>query len=59
MRCLDNEDGSCTVSYFPTEPGDYEIQIQNDDVAIRGSPFKSRIAGMETPPNLKPVFIMS
>ncbi|XP_059383627.1 filamin-B isoform X3 [Carassius carassius] len=42
--CLDNEDGSCTVSYFPTEPGDYEIQIQNDNVPIRGSPFKSRIA---------------
>ncbi|KTG26106.1 hypothetical protein cypCar_00039678 [Cyprinus carpio] len=44
VRCLDNEDGTCTVSYFPTEPGDYEIQIQNDDVPIRGSPFKSRIA---------------
>uniref|UniRef100_A0A672NFU9 Filamin B, beta (actin binding protein 278) n=1 Tax=Sinocyclocheilus grahami TaxID=75366 RepID=A0A672NFU9_SINGR len=42
--CVDNEDGTCTVSYFPTEPGDYEIQIQTDDVPIRGSPFKSRIA---------------
>ncbi|XP_016320434.1 filamin-A [Sinocyclocheilus anshuiensis] len=44
VRCVDNEDGTCTVSYFPTEPGDYEIQIQTDDVPIRGSPFKSRIA---------------
>ncbi|XP_043080224.1 filamin-A [Puntigrus tetrazona] len=44
VRCLDNEDGTCTVSYFPTEPGDYEIQIQHDDVSIRGSPFKARIA---------------
>ncbi|XP_058619192.1 filamin-A isoform X2 [Onychostoma macrolepis] len=44
VRCVDNEDGTCTVSYFPTEPGDYEIQIQHDDVPIRGSPFKSRIA---------------
>ncbi|XP_050952646.1 filamin-B isoform X3 [Labeo rohita] len=44
VHCLDNEDGTCTVSYFPTEPGDYEIQIQHDDVPIRGSPFKAKIA---------------
>ncbi|KAK2885697.1 hypothetical protein Q8A67_016534 [Cirrhinus molitorella] len=42
--CLDNEDGTCTVSYFPTEPGDYEIQIQHDDMPIQGSPFKAKIA---------------
>lgn len=51
VHCLDNEDGTCTVSYFPTEPGDYEIQIQHDDVPIRGSPFKAKIAGKATPTN--------
>nr|XP_021330210.1 filamin-A isoform X3 [Danio rerio] len=43
VHCLDNEDGTCSVSYLPTEPGDYEIQVQHNDVPIPGSPFKAKI----------------
>ncbi|XP_048033232.1 filamin-B isoform X2 [Megalobrama amblycephala] len=43
VRCLDNADGTCTVSYLPTEPGDYEIQVQHNDMPICGSPFKAKI----------------
>ncbi|XP_056102359.1 filamin-A isoform X1 [Rhinichthys klamathensis goyatoka] len=43
VRCLDNADGTCTVSYLPTEPGDYEIQVQHNEMPIRGSPFKAKI----------------
>ncbi|XDV45848.1 hypothetical protein PO909_013870 [Leuciscus waleckii] len=35
VRCLDNADGTCTVSYLPTEPGDYEIQVQHNEMPIR------------------------
>ncbi|XP_067228456.1 filamin-B isoform X2 [Chanodichthys erythropterus] len=43
VRCLDNADGTCTVSYLPTEPGDYEIQVQHNDMPIRGSPFNAKV----------------
>jgi len=45
---LDNADGTCTVSYIPTEPGDYEIHVQHNEMPIRGSPFKAKITGMAT-----------
>ncbi|XP_035708450.1 filamin-A isoform X3 [Folsomia candida] len=40
MTCKDNRDGSCTVEYVPTEPGDYDISIKFADKDIPGSPFK-------------------
>lgn len=40
MTCKDNRDGSCTVEYIPTVPGDYDISIKFADQAIPGSPFK-------------------
>ncbi|TRZ01404.1 hypothetical protein DNTS_018426 [Danionella cerebrum] len=43
VHCLDNEDGTCTVSYLPTKPGDYQIQVQCNDMPIPGSPFKAKI----------------
>ncbi|XP_022254826.1 filamin-A-like, partial [Limulus polyphemus] len=40
MTCQDNRDGSCTVEYIPTEPGDYDILINFANQSIPGSPFK-------------------
>ena len=40
MTCKDNRDGSCSVEYLPTEPGDYDIGIKFADKHIPGSPFK-------------------
>ncbi|XP_067205883.1 filamin-A isoform X3 [Linepithema humile] len=39
----DNYDGSCTVEYVPTEPGDYEIGIKFAEQNIPGSPFKVEV----------------
>jgi len=39
MNCRDNRDGSCTVEYLPTKPGDYEIAIKFADRPIPGDDF--------------------
>ena len=36
----DNCDGSCSVDYVPTEPGDYDISIKFAGKHIPSSPFK-------------------
>jgi len=36
MNCRDNRDGSCTVEYLPTKPGDYDINIKFADRPIPG-----------------------
>jgi len=43
--CQDNDDGTCTVTYLPTEPGLYNVVVKFDDEHILGSPFTSYIAG--------------
>lgn len=40
MTCKDNRDGSCSVEYVPTEPGEYDVAIKFADNHIPGSPFK-------------------
>nr|CAD7196862.1 unnamed protein product [Timema douglasi] len=40
MTCKDNRDGSCSVEYIPTEPGEYDVSIRFADQHIPGSPFK-------------------
>jgi len=40
MTCKDNRDGSCSVEYVPTEPGEYDVSIKFADQHIPGSPFK-------------------
>lgn len=40
MTCKDNRDGSCSVEYLPTEPGEYDVSIKFSDQHIPGSPFK-------------------
>ncbi|XP_019753210.1 filamin-C-like isoform X3 [Hippocampus comes] len=45
ISCKDNKDGTCTVSYLPTAPGDYIIIVKFDDQHIAGSPFTAKITG--------------
>lgn len=45
INCVDNKDGTCTVSYLPTLPGDYNILVRYNDKHIAGSPFTARITG--------------
>lgn len=39
LQCLDDQDGTCTVLYLPTEHGMYQINVLFDKSHIPGSPF--------------------
>ncbi|XP_075794972.1 filamin-B isoform X6 [Pelodiscus sinensis] len=43
ISCIDNKDGTCTVTYLPTLPGDYSILVKYNDKHIPGSPFTAKI----------------
>ncbi|KAM6947498.1 filamin B a [Lycodopsis pacificus] len=43
ISCVDNKDGTCSVSYVPTLPGDYNILVKYNNKHIAGSPFTARI----------------
>lgn len=43
INCRDNGDGTCSVAYLPTEPGDYTVNITFNDEHIQGSPFQAVI----------------
>ncbi|XP_058488127.1 filamin-B isoform X1 [Solea solea] len=43
ISCVDNKDGTCSVSYLPTLPGDYNILVKYNDAHIAGSPFTARV----------------
>ncbi|XP_075946068.1 filamin-C-like isoform X1 [Anarhichas minor] len=45
ITCKDNKDGTCTVSYLPSAPGDYNIIVKFDNKHISGSPFTAKITG--------------
>lgn len=45
INCVDNKDGTCSVSYLPTLPGDYNIIVKYNEQHIAGSPFTARITG--------------
>lgn len=47
ITCKDNKDGTCTVSYLPTAPGDYSIIVKFDNKHIAGSPFTAKITGTQ------------
>ena len=51
FQCQDNQDGSCTVDYVPTEEGDYDIAIKFSDEHIPGSPFKVSLSKYVSPNN--------
>ena len=44
IECRDNQDGTCDVTYYPTAPGDYNINITYADEHIPKSPFQAKIA---------------
>ncbi|XP_061474309.1 filamin-B isoform X3 [Rhineura floridana] len=43
ISCIDNKDGTCTVTYLPTLPGSYSILVKYNDKHIPGSPFTAKI----------------
>ncbi|KAM4721013.1 filamin-B isoform 2-T2 [Rhinophrynus dorsalis] len=43
ISCIDNKDGTCSVTYLPTLPGDYSILVKYNDTHIAGSPFVAKI----------------
>lgn len=43
IECQDNGDGTCSVNYLPTEPGEYAINILFAEQHIPGSPFKAAV----------------
>jgi filamin len=45
IECVDNEDGSCKVTYKPTEPGTYILNIKFADKHVKGSPFTVKVGG--------------
>lgn len=45
ISCTDNQDGTCTVSYLPVLPGDYNIIVKYNDKHIPGSPYVAKITG--------------
>uniref|UniRef100_A0A674E1Y1 Filamin C n=1 Tax=Salmo trutta TaxID=8032 RepID=A0A674E1Y1_SALTR len=50
INCKDNKDGTCTVSYLPTVPGDYNIIVKFDNKHIAGSPYTAKITGISFTP---------
>ncbi|XP_044741492.1 filamin-A isoform X3 [Chrysoperla carnea] len=45
ISCHDNKDGTVSVSYLPTAPGEYRITVRFGDKHIKGSPFTAKITG--------------
>ena len=43
IEAIDKGDGTCDVRYYPTEPGEYNINITFADKPITNSPFKAQI----------------
>lgn len=43
IECFDNGDGTCKVRYWPTEPGEYNINVMFANKPIEQSPFKSQV----------------
>ncbi|KAL5109779.1 Filamin-A [Taenia crassiceps] len=49
IECHDNQDGTCLVTYRPTEPGTYIIHVKYADEPVPGSPFAVNIGGHPSP----------
>lgn len=39
VKCTDNHDGTCTVDYMPTKPGDYDITVKFAGEDIPGKTY--------------------
>ncbi|XP_063405540.1 filamin-A-like isoform X12 [Mytilus trossulus] len=49
IECTDNEDGACIVTYKPTEPGNYIVNVKFADEHVPGSPFNVKVGGEPSP----------
>lgn len=45
IRCKDNKDGSATITYVPTTPGEYKVIVKHAGKPITGAPFIAKITG--------------
>lgn len=45
ISCHDNKDGTVSMSYLPTAPGEYKISVRFGDKHIKGSPYVAKITG--------------
>lgn len=45
IQCKDNEDGTLNISYKPTEPGYYIVNLKFADHHVEGSPFTIKVTG--------------
>lgn len=43
IQCADNEDGTLNISYKPTEPGYYIVNLKFADHHVEGSPFTAKV----------------
>lgn len=41
----DNQDGTMSVSYLPTAPGEYKIAVKFGEKHIKGSPYVAKVTG--------------
>jgi len=45
ISCHDNKDGTVSVTYLPTAPGEYRISVKFADKHIKGSPYNTKVTG--------------
>lgn len=45
IRYIDNQDGTIKISYKPTIPGDYTINLKFNSFFLQGSPFRVKVRG--------------
>ena len=45
ISCHDNKDGTVSVSYLPTAPGEYKVSVKFAEKHIKGSPYSVKITG--------------
>ncbi|XP_041675461.1 filamin-A isoform X4 [Drosophila eugracilis] len=45
IQCTDKDDGTLNISYKPTEPGYYIVNLKFADHHVEGSPFTVKVAG--------------
>ena len=43
IETVDNKDGTVDVTYLPTEPGDYDLNVTYAQQPVTGAPFKARV----------------
>lgn len=57
ISCHDNQDGTVSVSYLPTAPGEYKIAVKFGEKHIKGSPYVAKVTGKNLSYHNKQVII--